>query len=210
MKTKQFDPVIIDASRIPPAERHRRIFEQFFSLKPGQELHVMVDHDPVHLVEHMKHEGLPIDNSAYRSYRDEDGTFTGIFRRLQNSPGEDRVKVTSIDKERVYLKDRFNPVGIYGTDNYKVIITYIKAGQFIPVHSPSTDLIFAVFTGTGTAFAGNGEVPLNPGSILVVPGGEKRGIRAETDMEALHFVSPVPDDSDHTEVMKKLLKNSYL
>jgi quercetin dioxygenase-like cupin family protein len=101
-------------------------------------------------------------------------------------------------------------VGIYGTDNYKVIITYIKAGQFIPVHSPSTDLIFAVFTGTGTAFAGNREVPLNPGSILVVPGGEKRGIRAERDMEALHLVSPVPDDSDHTEVMKKLLKNSYL
>ena len=70
METKQVEPVIIDARTIPPSERHRRIFERFLSLKSGQELHVIVDHDPVHLVEHMKHEGLPIDNSAYRSYRD--------------------------------------------------------------------------------------------------------------------------------------------
>ncbi len=210
METKQVEPVIIDARTIPPSERHGRIFERFLSLKSGQELHVIVDHDPAHLVEHMKHEGLPIDNSAYRSYRDDNGTFTGIFRKLQNAPEEDRIKVTSIHRERAYLNDRFSPVGIYATDSYKVIITYIKAGQFIPVHSPSTDLIFAVFTGTGTAFAGDNEVPLIPGSILVIPGGEKRGIKAKTDMEALHVVSPVPDESDHMEVMEKLLKNSYL
>ncbi|MHB1439743.1 MAG: DUF2249 domain-containing protein [Cuniculiplasma sp.] len=210
METKQGIPVIIDARTVPPSERHGKIFGLFMSLKPGQELHVKVDHDPIHLVEHMNHAGLPIDVSAYSSHMDKDGTFTGIFRKLQNAPGKDRVKVTSVNEERAYLDGRFNPVGIYAADNYKVIITYIRAGQFIPVHSPSTDLIFAVFTGTGTAFAGEKEVPLIPGSILIIPGGEKRGIKAKTDMEALHVVSPVPDESDHRDVIGKLLKNRYI
>ena len=210
METKQADPIKIDAREIPPSERHRRIFELFFSLKPGQELHVLADHDPAHLVEHMEHEGLPLDASAYRSCRNDDGTFLGIFPRYQGNNGDEKVKVTSLDEERSYLPDRFSPVGIYASENYKVLITYIKAGQFIPVHSPSTDLIFAVFKGTGTAFAGKREVPLLPGSILVVPGGEKRGIMAKTDLEAIHVVSPVPDENDHLEVMKKLLENSYL
>lgn len=210
MEQKEVESVTIDAREIQPMDRHRRIFEEFLALKPGQELHVLVDHDPEHLVAHMKHEKLPLDDSAYRSYRQEDGTFVGVFRRSPDNVDDDNIKVTSIDRERSYLKDKFNPVAIYASDNYKVIITYIKAGQFIPVHSPTTDLIFAVFKGTGSAFAGEKEVPLLPGSVIIVPGGEKRGIKAKTDMEALHVVSPVPDENDHMEVMRKLLENSYL
>ena len=210
METKQHDPVTIDAMEIPPPERHKKIFETFLSLKPGQELHVRVDHDPAHLLEHMKHEGLPVDASAYTSHMGDDGIFIGIFPRSLETLPPEKVKITSIDGERSYLPDRFSPVGIYASENCKVLITYIKAGQFIPVHSPSTDLTFAVFKGTGKAFAGEREVELLPGSIIVVPGGEKRGIRAETDMEALHIVSPVPDENDHLEVMKKLQENRYL
>ena len=40
----------------------------------------------------MKHEGLPIDNSAYRSYRDDNGTFTGIFPlTLKRNANQERV-----------------------------------------------------------------------------------------------------------------------
>ena len=56
-------------------------------------------------------------------------------------PEEDRIKVTSIDKERAYLNDRFSPVGIYATDSYKVIITYIKAGQYLTGTCSSRKLI---------------------------------------------------------------------
>ena len=210
METKEVEFVTIDAREIPPIDRHRRIFEEFLALKPGQELHVLVDHEPEHLVAHMKHEKLPLDESAYRSYRQNDGTFVGIFRRLPDSTENDKAKITSIHMERSYLEDKFNPVAIYASNSYKVIITYIRAGQFIPVHSPSTDLIFAVFKGTGSAFAGGKEIPLQPGSIMIVPGGEKRGVKAETDMEALHVVSPIPDENDHMELMKKLMRNSYL
>ena len=210
MEAKEIESVTIDARTIEPSDRHRKIFEQFLALGPGQELHVIVDHDPVHLVAHMKHEQLPLDESAYKSYQQSDGTFVGVFRRSPEASEDSKVKVTSIDEERSYLADKFNPVAIYASDNYKVIITYIKAGQFIPVHSPSTDLIFAVFKGTGSAFAGEKEVPLLPGSIMVVPGGEKRGVKAKTDMEALHVVSPIPDEGDHMEVVKKLNANSYL
>ena len=210
MDTPRVDTVTIDARILAPSDRHRRIFEQFIGLKTGQELYVIIDHDPRHLVEHMKQEGLPLDASPYRSFMNDDGTFVGVFRRMDDVPVEGKVKVTSIDEERSYLPDRFSPVAIYAEENYKVLITYIKARQFIPVHSPSTDLVFAVFRGTGSAYAGSREVPLLPGSIIVVPRGEKRGIKAQTDIEAFHVVSPIPGENDHREVKEKILANRYL
>ncbi len=71
------------------------------------------------------------------------------------------------------------------------------------------DLIFAVFKGNGIAVASETETELSPGSIVIVPRGERRGIRATTDMEAIHTVSPVPTESDHEEVMRKVSKGIF-
>ncbi len=210
MEIKQDSHVDIDVRTILPSERHQRVFDQFLDLKDGQELHVIVDHDPKHLLEHMKHQGLPVDADAYRTVLKDDGTFVGIFRKLEKNGNSSGVKITSIGEARNYLPNRFNPVSLYSGENYKIIATYIKAGQFIPVHAPSTDLVFAVFKGTGTMFAGNGEVDLFPGRVVIVPGGQKRGVRAVTDIEALHIVSPIPGEVDHLEVMEKLQANRYL
>ena len=204
MESQKETENLIDATELPPQERHYRIFEKFMSLKPGEVLQVIAGHEPAHLLQHMAHEGLPVDADAYYSQPNSDGTYSGFFTRIDSADGNSRVKITSFDRERKFSEKQFNPIGIYSGKSYKVVLTYIKAGQFIPVHSPGTDLVFAVFRGTGTGIFGDREERLVPGSVVVIPGGEKRGIRATTDMEGLHIVSPIPDESDHVEVFEKL------
>lgn len=200
---------IIDATKIPPQERHFRIFEKILSLKPGEVLQVIAGHEPVHLLQHMAHEGIPVDQSAYYSRANPDGTYSGYFTRAQSKEDASRIKITSFESERNYSDRQFNPVGIYSGKDYKVVLTYLKAGQFIPVHSPSTDLVFAVFRGTGLGIFGDREEPLIPGTVVVIPGGKSRGIKAVTDLEGLHIVSPIPDESDHVEVFEKLSSGRF-
>lgn len=200
---------MIDATIIPPQERHSRIFERFMSLKPGEILKVIAGHEPEHLLQHMALEGLPVDASAYYSRTNPDGTFSGFFTRSETNGNGRRIRITSFEENRNFSAKQFNPVDIYSGRDYKVTLTYIRAGQFIPVHSPGTDLVFAVFKGTGTGIFGDREEPLKPGSVIVIPGGESRGIRAHTDMEGLHFVTPIPDESDHVEVFGKLSSGRF-
>lgn len=209
METHKDNLKVINAAELPSQTRHLRIFEEFMSLEPGEVLEIIAPHEPEHLLQHMTHEGLPVDINAYHSISNPDGTYSGFFTRLTTLNEGSKIKVTSFENERSFSEKQFNPVGIYSADGYKVILTYIKSGQFIPVHSPGTDLIFAVFKGTGVGIFGNREESLNPGSIAIIPGGEKRGIRATTDMEGLHIVSPIPDERDHVEVVQKLSEGRF-
>lgn len=209
METLENEGNIIDVRKISPQEKHGKIFESFRKIRPGEELQVIADHEPRHLLDHMIHEGLPVVESEYRSRINGDGTFSGFFRKENAGVPASGVKITSFDTERSYLEHKFNPVGIYSGKNYKVVLTYLKAGQYIPVHSPSTDLIFAVFKGTGTGIFADHEELLAPGKVIIIPGGEKRGIRALTDLEGLHIVSPIPEEQEHAEVVQKLSSGRF-
>lgn len=85
-----------------------------------------------------------------------------------------------------------------------MILTYFKAGQNIPVHTPNIDLVFLVQSGTGEVVSGSKRLRIQSGDIVIIPKGQSRGIQAHTDMGALHLVSPPPNDIDHEEVVKKL------
>jgi len=122
------------------------------------------------------------------------------------SPG---IVSTSFEKERAYDEHVFSPVPVYSTDQYRVILTYFRAGQFIPVHKPDIDLIFLVHSGSGEVVAGETKQQVKAGDIIIVPRGQSRGVRAHTDMEALHLVSPPPNDADHEEVVKKLASGRF-
>jgi len=121
----------------------------------------------------------------------------------------DGVVITSFEKERTYDEHAFSPIPICSTNDYRVILTYFKAGQFIPVHKPNIDLIFLVHSGTGEVVAGGRRQQIKSGDIIIIPRGLERGIKAHTDMEALHLVSPPPNDSDHEEVAKKLKSGQF-
>ena len=79
----------------------------------------------------------------------------------------------------------------------------------ILVRGTLINLVFQVQSGTGEIVAGSKRQQIKPGDIIIIPKGQKRGIKAETDMEALHLVSPPPNDADHEEVVKKLQANSF-
>ena len=194
----------IDVRELPLSERHSKVIDVFKRLSEGEGIRIVSDHEPIHLIAQIKHNGIPIDESAYSSIEREDGSYETILVKGKATEVNEGVKITSMDSERHYLNDMFSPIGIYSGENYRVILTYIRSGQCIPVHSPQVDLVFAVIKGTGTAIGGHQEFSLGPGNILIVPRGKRRGIIAKTDMEAIHFVSPAPKDEDHIEVQDKI------
>lgn len=108
-----------------------------------------------------------------------------------------------------FLAERFSPVALGQTDRVKVVLTCFEPGQFIPVHSPGIDMTLVVLEGEGTAVAGDQEVAVSPGSIVIVPAGQARGIKATTRLVAVHLVSPPPTEADHTQVQAGLRQGSW-
>lgn len=199
----------IDATSLDPRVRHEVIFEEFMKLREGESLEVIADHRPDHLLMHMQHTGLPVDPEKYQAVMRDDGTWSAVFFKSSEAGEDSGIIVANYETKRSYDESRFSAVPVKAGGEYGVILTYLKAGQFIPVHSPDVDLIFQVFKGSGSAVAGSREFRIKPGDIFIVPRGQRRGIRAETDMEALHIVVPFPTETDHQEVEAKLASGSF-
>ncbi len=201
---------IVDVRLMPPPARHPYIFKVFDEMKPDETLLVVVDHDPVHLVQFMKHERRDFDSSAYKSYQKSPGEWIGVFRKKTHQEALSKILFTSFEKEKSFDASSFLPVLVYTSKDYKVILAYFKAGQFIPVHTPGIDLVLLVHNGRGEVVAGEQKFSVKPGDIVVIPQGERRGIRAITDLEVLHLVSPPPNDSDHEEVARKISTGTFV
>jgi quercetin dioxygenase-like cupin family protein len=120
------------------------------------------------------------------------------------------ARFNSVDGMREYTSEKFNPKALFEDSNCKVILAFFKEGQFIPVHSPSVDLFLYIIEGEGEVMAGNEVRQVRTGDIVVVPRKEKRGVRASSDMTALHVVTPAPTEEDHREVKEGLLRGSWI
>ena len=202
---------IIDVRALSPPARHSRVLEMFGEMPPGQALLVVNDHEPVHLVQYMKHERPDFDFAAYRAFQRGPGEWVGVFRKKsgESNASPSTVVFTSFDKERAFDDSAFSPVPVYTGHGYRVILAYLKAGQYIPVHSPKTDLVLLVHSGEGEVVAADRRFDVKPGDVVIVPRGEKRGVNARTAMEILHLVSPPPTDADHEEVAQKLQQGVF-
>ena len=209
MNTESSERKTIDARKLDPRIRHETIFNEFKKLNEGETMDVVVDHEPDHLLLHMEHAGLSVDLERYSAEQREDGLWVGHFAKSAENKNGEAVIVTDYDRNRSYNENRFAVIPVFANDKYGVLFTYIKAGQFIPIHSPDVDLVFQVFKGAGTATVGDTEVTLRPGSLIIVPRGQKRGIKASTDIEGLHIVVPFPSEGDHEEVERKLAMGKY-
>lgn len=104
---------------------------------------------------------------------------------------------------------KFNPVELARSERVRVILVCLEPGQFIPVHRPGIDMTLLVLEGRGTVAAGDTETEVEPGAVVFVQGGEKRGIKAQTHLVALHVVSPLPGEADHKEVMAGLARGTW-
>ncbi|BBL47550.1 DUF2249 domain-containing protein [Metallosphaera sedula] len=183
----------LDLREVDPPTRHKLVLETFNKMKPGEELEVIADHYPAHL--------LQLLSGKIKKYEIKEGEKGTFMLKLVKGLEEPKPIVASLYDYRK-SGETFTPVPVVRKDEYGVVLVFFKPGQYIPIHAPDSDLIFYVIEGKGKAQIGDNQVEIDKGSILVVPKGVKRGITAETYMEALHVVVPAPSPEDHEKVME--------
>jgi quercetin dioxygenase-like cupin family protein len=108
-----------------------------------------------------------------------------------------------------FRPEKFNPVMVAAGAHMKAVLTCLEPGQFIPVHSPGVDMVLVVLEGVGQTVAGHTQEAIRPGTVIFVPAGEARGVKAESRLVAMHVVSPPPTEKDHVEVMAKLKQGNW-
>ena len=91
----------------------------------------------------------------------------------------------------------------------KAVLTCLEPGQFIPAHRPGVDMLLIVLEGEGQLIAGDQQEAAGPGTVVFVPAGEARGVKATSRLVALHIVSPPPTEKDHAEVMARLKQGKW-
>jgi quercetin dioxygenase-like cupin family protein len=118
---------------------------------------------------------------------------------------------THIDAEREYDDAQFTAKSLHQTDRQKVVLGYFEPGQFIPVHAPESDVAITVLDGTGTVRDGEDDRRVEPGSVVVVPAGTDRGVRADDDsrLEATLVTAPPPTDAEHEPVRRGLKRGEF-
>ena len=89
------------------------------------------------------------------------------------------------------------------------MVVLFKPNQFIPIHTPSIDLIFYMISGNAEIIADDKRIQAKSGDLIIVPKGKRRGIKALTEVKALHIVVPPPSHVDHEEVERKLEKGVF-
>jgi len=130
------------------------------------------------------------------------GTATGV-----EPPG---MPATTVDDEREYGDDTFTTREVFRTDRSKVVCGYFEPGQFIPVHAPDSDVTVAVQSGTGVVRDGDRTHEVGPGSVVAVPAGQRRGVRADDGrLEAVLVTAPPPTDAEHEPVRRGLSNGEF-
>jgi quercetin dioxygenase-like cupin family protein len=117
---------------------------------------------------------------------------------------------TSFDAERAYDDARFSAQTVQESPRQKVVLGYFEPGQFIPVHAPDSDVAITVLEGQGTVRDGETDHSVEPGDVVVVPAGDKRGVRAEQGrLEATLVTAPPPTDAEHDPVRRGLKNGEF-
>lgn len=104
---------------------------------------------------------------------------------------------------------KFVPRAVYQSQGMKVVLAYFKKGQFIPVHAPQIELVLCILEGTAEVVAGGERMTAGKNDIIIIPKGEKRGIKALSELTVLHVVQPPPSDLDHKEVHARLAQGKF-
>ena len=104
---------------------------------------------------------------------------------------------------------KFVPKAVYQSQGMKVVLAYFKEGQFIPVHAPAVELVLCILEGKAEVVAGEERVVAEKNDIIIIPKGEKRGVKALSELTVLHVVQPPPSDMDHKEVHERLAKGKF-
>jgi quercetin dioxygenase-like cupin family protein len=115
------------------------------------------------------------------------------------------------DTERAFDENRFSAQEVFKTERSKVVCGYFEPGQFIPVHTPNSDVVISIRRGTGVVHEGDTKHRIGPGDVVAIAAGAARGIRADEDaqLEALLVTAPPPTDAEHNPVRQGLRRDEF-
>jgi quercetin dioxygenase-like cupin family protein len=120
------------------------------------------------------------------------------------------MPATDLEAERAYDEQRFSAQEVFRSDRSKVVLGYFEPGQFIPVHAPESDVTVVVQSGDGKVREGDRDHEVDPGSVVSVPAGTDRGVRAGDDgLEAVLVTAPPPTDAEHDPVREGLRRGEF-
>jgi len=218
---------VIFVPPIPGQERHPTIFGAFDRLAAGESIVIVNDHDPRPL--HKQFQARCAGRFEW-SYL-ESGPSRWQVRILctaaapagspaaplpsggcaGHGPAEPPPppSVFRLAGRARFRPDRFAPQVLAQTTHMKVVYACFMPGQFIPVHAPGIDLVLLILEGRGACQVGAEERPVEAGDLVWIPAGEKRGVRADTQMTVLHVVAPLPGDADHSEVQAGIERGNW-
>lgn len=80
-KVTETNSRMVDVRSMPPRVRHGYIFKIFDEMSLGETLLVVNDHEPIHIVQFMKHERRDFDADAYQAYQKGPKEWIGVFKK---------------------------------------------------------------------------------------------------------------------------------
>lgn len=116
---------------------------------------------------------------------------------------------TDLDVEREFRDDRFRARVFHESETQKVVLGYFRPEQFVPVHAPDSDVAITVYDGAGIVREGETDHRVSAGSVVVVPAGVDRGVRAESELVATLVTSPPPGEAAHAPVREGLALGEF-
>lgn len=117
----------------------------------------------------------------------------------------------NVDDEAEFGGERFTAETLAESERSKTVLGYFAPGQFIPVHAPDSDVTVVVQSGSGVVRDGETDRAVGPGDVVVVPAGERRGVRAsdEERLTAVLVTAPPPGDAAHEPVREGIRRGEF-
>jgi len=148
----------LDLREVEPQYRHKLVLEAFNKIKAGEELVVIADHYPSHLLQL-----IPGKIEKYDVEEKEGGVF--ILKVTKKAGASKENPIISHISEYRKVGDSFTPVPVLRKDEYGAIFIFLRPGQYIPIHNPNSDLILYVIQGIGKIQVEDKEYGIREGCV---------------------------------------------
>ncbi|MDP2727992.1 MAG: cupin domain-containing protein [Dehalococcoidia bacterium] len=98
------------------------------------------------------------------------------------------MSVFKLAQEEEFSSEHFVPKFLHSSEKVRVILLCLDAGQEIPPHT-SPEATLHVVKGKGTITVGEEQVPVQEGTLVVVPAGVSHAVRSQERMALLATVT---------------------
>jgi quercetin dioxygenase-like cupin family protein len=102
------------------------------------------------------------------------------------------METVNLDELEEYSKEHPGTKLLYDSEAARVVLFCLDAGQEIPLHTSTSEVLMQVIKGRGSLIAGGEDVEAGPGTIVACAREEPHGMKAEERMVVLATIAPRP------------------